>query len=57
MLAFGSTANAATEITWWHAMDGALGGVVDQIAADFNASQDEYKVVPVNKGGYEDHVP
>ena len=54
VFALGSTANAATEITWWHAMDGALGGVVDQIAADFNASQDEYKVVAINKGGYED---
>lgn len=54
VVAIGSSANAATEITWWHAMDGALGGVVDQIAADFNASQDEYKVIAINKGGYED---
>ncbi|WP_339857961.1 extracellular solute-binding protein [Thalassospira alkalitolerans] len=54
VLAFGSTANAATEITWWHAMDGRLGEVVDQITADFNASQDEYHLVAVNKGGYED---
>lgn len=54
VFALGSTAEAATEITWWHAMDGALGGVVDQITADFNASQSEYKLVAVNKGGYED---
>lgn len=54
VFALGNTAEAATEITWWHAMDGALGGVVDQITADFNASQSEYKLVAVNKGGYED---
>ncbi|PKR59409.1 MULTISPECIES: extracellular solute-binding protein [Thalassospira] len=54
VFALGNTAQAATEITWWHAMDGALGGVVDQITADFNASQDEYHLVAVNKGGYED---
>ena len=54
VFAIGNTAQAATEITWWHAMDGALGGVVDQITADFNASQSEYKLVAVNKGGYED---
>lgn len=54
MFAMGNTAEAATEITWWHAMDGALGDVVNQITEDFNASQDEYKLVSVNKGGYED---
>lgn len=54
VFALGSTAQAATEITWWHAMDGALGDVVDQITKDFNASQDEYKLVSINKGGYED---
>ncbi|MDG4721666.1 MULTISPECIES: extracellular solute-binding protein [Thalassospira] len=54
VFALGNTAQAATEITWWHAMDGALGGVVDQITADFNASQSEYHLVAVNKGGYED---
>ncbi|MBC08049.1 extracellular solute-binding protein [Thalassospira sp.] len=54
VFALGSTAQAATEITWWHAMDGALGDVVNQITEDFNASQDEYKLVSINKGGYED---
>lgn len=54
VFALGNTAQAATEITWWHAMDGALGGVVDQITADFNASQSDYRLVAVNKGGYED---
>ncbi len=40
---------AATEITWWHAMGGQLGETVNQIAADFNASQNDYKITPVYK--------
>ncbi|MBR9649875.1 extracellular solute-binding protein [Thalassovita aquimarina] len=55
--AFAMVANAAfaeTEITWWHAMGGALGDTVNQIAADFNASQGEYKITPVFKGTYEE---
>ncbi len=51
------TANAAfaqTEITWWHAMGGALGDTVNAIAEDFNASQSEYKITPVFKGTYEE---
>ncbi|MFP4113925.1 MAG: sn-glycerol-3-phosphate ABC transporter substrate-binding protein UgpB [Spirochaetota bacterium] len=40
------------QITWWHAMGGALGEKLDEIAAGFNAAQDEYEVVPVNKGSY-----
>lgn len=54
VFALGNSAQAATEITWWHAMDGALGDVVNQITEDFNASQDKYKLVSINKGGYED---
>ena len=53
--AFAVTASAAfaqTEISWWHAMGGANGERVDKIAADFNASQSEYKVVPTYKGNY-----
>ncbi|MYM56280.1 extracellular solute-binding protein [Thalassovita mangrovi] len=49
-----SAAFAETEITWWHAMGGALGETVNQIATDFNASQDEYKITPVFKGTYEE---
>jgi sn-glycerol 3-phosphate transport system substrate-binding protein len=45
-------ARAATEIAWWHAMAGELGRMVDQLAADFNASQAEYKIVPEHKGQY-----
>jgi sn-glycerol 3-phosphate transport system substrate-binding protein len=45
---------AVTEIQWWHAMTGALGDQVNLIANDFNASQSDYKVVPVYKGQYAD---
>ncbi len=45
-------AQAATEIQWWHAMGGANGERVNKIAADFNKTQSEYKVVPTNKGNY-----
>jgi sn-glycerol 3-phosphate transport system substrate-binding protein len=46
------SALAATEIQWWHAMGGANGERVDKIAADFNATQSEYKVMPSYKGNY-----
>jgi len=45
-------AHAQTEVQWWHAMGGTNGERVDKIAADFNATQSEYKVVPVYKGNY-----
>ena len=47
-----SVAFAQTEIQWWHAMGGTNGERVDKIAADFNASQSDYKVVPSYKGNY-----
>jgi len=46
--------NATTDITWWHAMGGRLGEVVNEMATRFNNSQNEYKVTPIYKGGYED---
>lgn len=49
---FGSSALAATELQWWHAMTGANNEVVDQLAKEFNESQSEYKIVPVFKGTY-----
>ncbi len=47
-----SQALAAIEVQWWHAMGGKLGEKVNEIAAGFNASQSEYKIVPVYKGNY-----
>lgn len=48
----GAGAQAATEIQWWHAMSGPLGEKLEKIASDFNASQSDYKIVPVFKGSY-----
>ncbi len=43
---------AQTEIQWWHAMSGANGERVNKISGDFNATQSDFKVVPVYKGNY-----
>jgi sn-glycerol 3-phosphate transport system substrate-binding protein len=48
------TAHAApTEIQFWHAMESELGERVNEIAQQFNASQSDYKIVPVFKGTYD----
>jgi len=47
-----TAAHATTEIEWWHAMGGTLGEKVNEIAADFNASQSDYEIKPVYKGTY-----
>jgi sn-glycerol 3-phosphate transport system substrate-binding protein len=51
-----SPAQAVTEINWWHAMSGELGKQVEKLAADFNASQSQYRVVPSYKGTYTETV-
>lgn len=48
----GSAAQAQTEIQWWHAMGGELGQKLEEIVANYNASQSEYVVVPTYKGTY-----
>lgn len=45
-------ASAQTEVTWWHAMGGRLGEKVNEIAANYNASQDQYNLTAVYKGNY-----
>lgn len=47
-----SPAAAQTEISWWHAMGGELGQKLEAVAADFNATQDEFEIVPVYRGSY-----
>ncbi|MDB5572887.1 MAG: carbohydrate transporter substrate-binding protein family [Tardiphaga sp.] len=47
---------AATEIAWWHAMSGELGRRLEKLASDFNASQPDYKIVPIYKGSYAETV-
>ncbi|MCA0420224.1 MAG: sn-glycerol-3-phosphate ABC transporter substrate-binding protein UgpB [Proteobacteria bacterium] len=53
-LAGAAPALAQTEIQWWHALTGANNDVVVKLSEDFNASQKDYKVVPVYKGSYPD---
>ncbi|OKL44361.1 extracellular solute-binding protein [Pseudovibrio exalbescens] len=54
-LATTSTASfAATEISWWHAMGGRLGEVVNEISANYNEAQDACQLTPVFKGTYEE---
>ncbi len=45
---------APTEIQWWHAMRGARGETIQKIVDGFNASQSDYKVVPIYKGEYDE---
>jgi len=56
VVAFASPAQAVTDIMWWHAMSGELGRQLDKLAADFNASQSEYRIVPSYKGSYTETV-
>jgi len=51
-----SPASAATDILWWHAMSGQLGRQLEKLAADFNASQSEYRIVQSYKGNYTETV-
>jgi sn-glycerol 3-phosphate transport system substrate-binding protein len=51
-----SPAHAVTEIAWWHAMSGELGRQLEKLAADFNATQSEYRIVPNYKGNYTETV-
>ena len=46
--------HAQVEIQWWHSMGGALGEWVGDLARDFNATQKDYKVIPVFKGSYDE---
>jgi sn-glycerol 3-phosphate transport system substrate-binding protein len=55
-IALASPAQAATEIMWWHAMSGELGKQLEKLAADFNASQSDYRIVPSYKGNYTETV-
>lgn len=56
VFAAGSPALAETEVIWWHAMTGELGKQLEKLATDFNATQSEFRVVPVHKGSYTETV-
>ena len=49
-----STAYAATDISWWHGMGGRNGEVINEIAQQFNAAQDQCNLTPVSRGTYEE---
>ncbi len=52
-LTFSGHALAATEIPFWHSMEGELGVEVNSLAQRFNESHPGYKIVPTYKGNYE----
>lgn len=54
LLCVAALAHAAQEIRFWHAMSGPLGAELEKIVARFNASQKEYRVVPVFQGTYDE---
>ena len=56
LTAVSAPAHAQVEIQWWHSMGTALGEWVNDLAKDFNASQDKYKVVPTYKGSYDESM-
>ena len=45
-------AQGKTEIHWWHALTGQLSDALVTLAKQFNESQGEYEIKPLNKGGY-----
>jgi sn-glycerol 3-phosphate transport system substrate-binding protein len=47
-----NSANAATEINWWHAFTGRLGELLAEQVEKFNAAQSDYAVVATHKGNY-----
>lgn len=52
-LAVSGQALAATDIPFWHSMEGELGVEVNSLAQRFNESHPDYKIVPTYKGNYE----
>ena len=50
------SAQAQTEIQWWHSMTAVNNEWVTDLAKQFNESQKEYKVVPTFKGAYDESM-
>lgn len=51
-LALSSQVQAKTTVTWWHAMGGELGELLEEVAFNFNDSQEMYEVIPSFRGTY-----
>ena len=47
-----TAAQPRTQVEFWHGLANPLGGLLEQIVADFNASQSQYEVKPTFKGSY-----
>ena len=47
-----TAAQPRTQVEFWHGLTNPLGGLIEQIVADFNASQSQYQVKPTFKGSY-----
>ncbi|MES2415494.1 MAG: sn-glycerol-3-phosphate ABC transporter substrate-binding protein UgpB [Pseudomonadota bacterium] len=50
------SSQAQVEVQWWHSMVAVNGEWVNDLARDFNASQKEYKIIPVFKGSYDESM-
>ena len=50
------SAQAQTEITWWHSMTAVNNEWVNGLAKQFNESQKAYKVSPIYKGSYDESM-
>ncbi|NYT64763.1 sn-glycerol-3-phosphate ABC transporter substrate-binding protein UgpB [Alcaligenaceae bacterium] len=48
----GATSHAATDIQFWHSMEGALGERVNTLVSEFNQTQSDYVVTAIYKGTY-----
>ncbi len=51
-LCLAAPAAAQVEVEFWHAFSGNNGEAVGELAAQFNAAQDDYEIVPVYTGNY-----
>ncbi|GKV70573.1 ABC transporter substrate-binding protein [Sporosarcina sp. NCCP-2716] len=51
-----ATKDGKTEVVFWHAMNGQLEEVVDDLVADFNEQQDDITVKAVFQGTYEEAI-
>ena len=49
-------AQAQVEVQFWHSMVAVNGEWVNDLAKEFNASQKDYKIVPVFKGSYDESM-
>jgi sn-glycerol 3-phosphate transport system substrate-binding protein len=47
-----SGAQQKVQVEFWHGLAQPLGGILEKIVADFNASQSQYQVNPSFKGSY-----